>query len=404
MSLHPSDISILDYTYELPPDRIANFPDQKRDGSKLLLYKDSQIIESKFHSIVEHLPNDTVLVFNDTKVITARIKFKNQQGQGIEVFCLGPAQNMKPQQALNSKGKVNWLCMVGHVKKWKEEALSLQKGDLQLKVKLLAKHEGDYEVLFTWSNEQIPFYEILEIFGELPIPPYLKRESTETDALRYQTVYAEHKGSVAAPTAGLHFTAEKLDELKKAGIDCLRLTLHVGAGTFKPVKAAKMEGHSMHAEWMHLKIEAIEAIQKVLMKRIVCVGTTSLRALESLYWMGLKAHYHRGITLESLEISQWDVYDLALSPITPAESLQALLNWMLARGMADLHCKTQIMIAPPYQLKMAKGLFTNFHQPQSTLLLLVAAVIGDDWRKVYAYALAHDFRFLSYGDSSLLLK
>ena len=380
MPAHPSNISILDYTYDLPNERIANFPDKERDGSKLLVYKNSQIIESRFHSMMDHLPKDAVLIFNDTKVVTARLIFRNQQQQNIEVFCLGPAERLDPLHALNAKGTVNWMCMIGHLRKWKDDTLFLENGSIRLAVKLVAKQENDCEVLFSWQPEHLHFFEILEQFGALPIPPYLKRDSTETDKLRYQTVYAQHKGSVAAPTAGLHFTKQNLDELQRAGIESLRLTLHVGAGTFKPVKASKMVGHAMHAEWMHLRVRSIEAIQKLASKSIICVGTTSLRAIETLYWMGLKAYYHPALGIEELEISQWDVYDKALVPLSVDQSLTALINWLRERELEELYCKTQILIAPPYQLKIAKGLFTNFHQPQSTLLLLVAAVIGDDWR------------------------
>lgn len=403
--LHPKDISILDYTYHLPNEKIASFPSQNREGSKLLISKNGHISESRFVKIKEFLPENTTFIFNDTKVISARLNFLNSSGQSIEIFCLSPAEShQNPELAMASKGNVKWKCLVGQVKKWKENKLTLASNGVELNAKMGDRYQDEFEIEFSWTPSELHFYEVIEQMGQVPIPPYLKRESTKTDEERYQTVYANHKGSVAAPTAGLHFTQELLNDLKQSEIKCIYITLHVGAGTFKPVKSQSMDGHSMHSEWMNIEIETIEHIRKQLRNNIICVGTTSLRAIESLYWMGLKAFHQPQQNLEALEISQWDAYDLKLPEISSEESLNALINWMKKRDLNKLSCLTQILIAPPYQLKIAKGIVTNFHQPQSTLLLLVAAVVGSGWQKIYDYALTHDFRFLSYGDSSLLLK
>ena len=404
MTQRAEDISIKDYVYDLPPEKIAAVPNAERSDSKLLFYNAGTISDYRFTSLPTLLPKNAVLLFNDTKVITARLFFRNEKGQQIEVFCLSPTVHVDPQEALGSKGSVEWLCMVGGLKKWKEPLLRIQKGEVTLAVKRLGERDGAYVLGFEWMPNDMRFYDILNHFGALPIPPYLNRESDAQDSKRYQTVYADKEGSVAAPTAGLHFTESVLDDLKSQGIGMIRLTLHVGAGTFKPVKAERMEGHHMHAEWMHVGLSELDKIKEGLTHGLICVGTTSLRALESIYWMGLKCYYEKDIVLRDLEIKQWDVYKIKGALITPEESVEALRIWLLNRGMQALACETQILIAPPYQLKMARGLITNFHQPQSTLLLLVAAVIGEDWRKVYTHALEHDFKFLSYGDSSLLLK
>jgi S-adenosylmethionine:tRNA ribosyltransferase-isomerase len=403
--LHPKGISILDYTYLLPNEKIASFPSQNREESKLLISNGGQISESRFVKIKDFLLENSTLIFNDTKVISARLNFLNTSGQDIEIFCLSPAESHQdPELAMISKGIVKWKCLVGHAKKWKEEKLTLFLNSVELNAKICNRNHDEFEIEFSWSPSELHFYEVIEQMGQLPIPPYLKRESTKLDEERYQTVYSSHKGSVAAPTAGLHFTKEILDDLKQSGIESIYITLHVGAGTFKPVKSESMDDHAMHSEWMNIELKTIENIQSQLQGNIICVGTTSLRAIESLYWMGLKAFHQPELNLEELEISQWDAYDLNLAEISNEESLTALIAWMKNRDLDKLSCLTQILIAPPYQLKIAKGLVTNFHQPQSTLLLLVAAVVGFDWQKIYDYALTHDFRFLSYGDSSLLLK
>ncbi len=401
---HPSKISIKDYTYQLPSEKIANFPLEKREDSKLLIYQNASITESRFDQIEKILPQNSVLIFNNTKVVTARLYFETAQKHQIEVFCLSPANGIEPSTAMQMQGNLHYLCLVGNLKKWKEETLTSVKNDIKLQVKIIRKNEADFELAFSWSPENLHFSEILSVFGELPIPPYLNRKSNALDAERYQTVYAAQKGSVAAPTAGLHFTPSLLKKIQSKGINAIQLTLHVSAGTFKPVKSAQMDGHTMHAEWMNLSLESITLILEVINKTIICVGTTSLRALESLYWMGLKVFYQPTLKIADIRIKQWDVYDLKLKEISTQESLTALIKWMKKNKLDHLCCETQILIAPPYKLKLAKGILTNFHQPESTLLLLVAAIVGDEWKSIYNYALQNEFRFLSYGDASLLLK
>jgi S-adenosylmethionine:tRNA ribosyltransferase-isomerase len=402
---HPHNISISDFTYDLPVEKIAAFPNAQRDASKLLVYRKGQIQESVFKKLGEFLPAQSLLVFNDTRVVSARLGFKNGKGQAIEVFCLGPAPaGTDPSAAMATKTKVRWLCLVGNLKQWREKELVLEKEEIVLKATIVSKHSTDLELEFSWEPEELSFSEVIEALGEVPIPPYLKRASSELDKERYQTVYAHHDGSVAAPTAGLHFTGELLDGLKRSGVETLLITLHVGAGTFKPVKSETLSGHDMHAEWIDLDLETIEMIRSRLSHPVIPVGTTSLRALESLYWMGVKAFHHPHATIQELEIGQWEVYKLNESAPDAEQSLDAMLDWMRRNGLNKLACSTRILIAPPYELKLAKGIITNFHQPQSTLLLIIAAVAGAEWKTIYNYALEHDFRFLSYGDSSLLLK
>jgi S-adenosylmethionine:tRNA ribosyltransferase-isomerase len=302
-----------------------------------------------------------------------------------------------------TKGSVKWKCLVGNLKKWKDEFLVLNHEDIELKSKILEKTESYVNIEFHWNNIEFSFAEVLNRVGEIPIPPYLKRETTETDLKRYQTVYAQYKGSVAAPTAGLHFTEAILNELKSANIQQLQVTLHVGAGTFMPVKSEKIGDHIMHAEWIDVDIETIERVLKNCQSPIIPVGTTSFRTVETLYWMGLKAFLNPNSTIQQLEVKQWDAYQLSENEILAEQSLESLLSWMKINNLKKLVCKTQILIAPPYQLKIAKGIITNFHQPKSTLLLLISAIVGNDWKTIYEYALQNNYRFLSYGDSSLLL-
>lgn len=403
--MHPSEIPITDYTYELPEDRIAVFPLPNRDASKLLVYNNGQLVETVFHQLPATLPPDSVLVFNNTRVIQARLIFQTPEGHLVEVFCLEPATgSLQEATGSSASGKARWNCLVGNLRRWKEKQLSMEVEGIRLSVELVKRNTSDYDVEFSWQPAELNFFEIMERLGNLPIPPYLNRASTPTDNERYQTVYASRQGSVAAPTAGLHFTQNLLQELATKNIPQVQLTLHVGAGTFKPVKSDTMAGHHMHSENMLLPIKTIEQIKALLDKKIICVGTTSLRALESLYWMGLKISLNPGIALNELEIKQWEVYDYPPDLPGAQHCLAALLSWMHRHNLDTLNCRTSILIAPPYSLKIAKGLITNFHQPQSTLLLLVAAVAGPDWKKIYEYALQHGFRFLSYGDSSLLLK
>ncbi len=403
--MHPSELAIADFTYDLPDERIAKYPLAKRDASKLLVYKNEQISETIFSQLPTELPNNTLLVFNETRVISARLFFENRNKKRIEVFCLEPADALlTPYQGLTYTARVQWKCMVGHLKSWKEEELLLNVQGLELRAKKVGRAGALVIIEFNWQPADLSFAEVLQKCGQLPIPPYLNRATEQSDLQHYQTVYNKKDGSVAAPTAGLHFTAEVFSKLNEKQIELAQLVLHVGAGTFQPVKSEKIAGHEMHAEYLEVTRDLVQRLCGNESRKIISVGTTSLRSLESLYWMGCKAYRNKGASLSDLEVEQWDAYDEHLSGISKSTALQSLLDWMDEKNLSTLICKTRILIAPPYQLKIAGGLITNFHQPQSTLLLLIAAVLGPQWRTIYEYALAHNFRFLSYGDSSLLLK
>lgn len=405
MNKHPSLIEISDYTYDLPSEKIANYPLESRDASKLLIYKNNTITENVFKNVDEFLEEESVLIFNNTRVVQARLNFQNSKQQNIEVFCLEPFQaHLDITQAMLSTQKVLWKCLVGNLKKWRDEELTLVLENISLNVKLIEKRPEDVVVEFSWHPKELSFAEVLERTGAMPIPPYLKRKSEKLDATRYQTIYAKKNGSVAAPTAGLHFTPAVYEKLKQKKIQSLYVTLHVGAGTFKPVKSATLATHDMHAEWIDVSKETIEALLKNPKKKKIAVGTTSLRTIESLYWLGVKVFYNEKILTEQLELGQWEPYEAYDTELTVAESLTALLKWMNKNLLEKLICKTSILLAPPYQLKVADGIITNFHQPQSTLLLLIGCIVGLEWKNIYNYALANNFRFLSYGDSSLLLK
>ena len=398
---HPKDISILDYTYSLPDAQIAKYPLPERDASKLLVYKNGAITEIIYKDLASHLPADTMLVFNNTKVVEARLLFTKTTGGVIEIFCLEPDnQYADITTAMLQKGRVFWKCLVGGAKKWKSEPLvksiALEGRELHLTATMVERLNDYFLIEFSWDDTLLSFAEILHLAGLIPLPPYLNRTADESDKTTYQTIYARHDGSVAAPTAGLHFTETLFKSFAAKGITHSFVTLHVGAGTFKPVSAATMNEHEMHAEFIDVSIEFIESI--LTDKTIIPVGTTSLRTLESLYWLGVKAISNN----TGLELFQWDAYELP-QDIKKEEALLGLINWMKNNNSNRLITKTQLLIAPGYQLRIAKGLVTNFHQPQSTLLLLVAAIIGNDWRKVYNYALENNFRFLSYGDGCLLL-
>lgn len=407
MTTTPQQIAITDYTYELPNDRIAHFPLPERDASKLLVYRNGQITESIYQQIAGELPEGCVLVFNNTKVINARMVFTKPTGGAIEIFCLEPAGAITEYTTvMNQKGSAAWQCLIGGIGKWKggplEKRLQVQGQTVLLQARLAAKLPDAWEVQFSWEPAHLSFAEIILAAGDVPLPPYIKRSATLTDDERYQTIFAQWEGSVAAPTAGLHFTEGIFEKLAQRNIDRAFVTLHVGAGTFKPVKAATMQEHIMHAEWIDVPASTIASLMTALHRGIVAVGTTSLRTLESLYWMGAKVWLQPD--LPQLQLQQWDVYQAPLNTAAPSpeEALTALLHWLQRNHLDRLFTQTQLLIAPGYTFKMVKGLVTNFHQPQSTLLLLVAAAIGDDWRKVYQYALENDFRFLSYGDGSLL--
>lgn len=408
MKEDPKHIRISKFNYPLPDERIAKFPLPVRDQSKLLLYRHGEVTEDIFTSLPDYLPANSLMIFNNTKVIQARLHFHKETGALIEVFCLEPVQPNDYALNFQQTEHAAWLCMIGNLKKWKEGALKREitvKGKpLTLTAERGACHGTSHWVDFRWNNPEITFADILEVFGELPIPPYLNRETQESDKETYQTVYSKIKGSVAAPTAGLHFTPRVLDALREKGVALEELTLHVGAGTFKPVKSEEIEGHEMHTEYISVNRSTLEKLVAHEGKAIA-VGTTSVRTLESLYHIGVTLLHNPNATEEDLHVKQWQPYETALeTAATPAvDALQAIIAYLDRHHMETLHSSTQIIIAPGYEYRIVKAMVTNFHQPQSTLLLLVSAFLHGDWRKIYDYALAHDFRFLSYGDSSLLI-
>lgn len=408
MKEDPKHIRISEFNYPLPDERIAKFPLPVRDQSKLLLYRHGEVTEDIFTSLPDYLPANSLMIFNNTKVIQARLHFHKETGALIEVFCLEPIQPNDYALNFQQTEHAAWLCMIGNLKKWKEGALKREitvKGKpLTLTAERGACHGTSHWVDFRWNNPEITFADILEVFGELPIPPYLNRETQESDKETYQTVYSKIKGSVAAPTAGLHFTPRVLDALREKGVALEELTLHVGAGTFKPVKSEEIEGHEMHTEYISVNRSTLEKLVAHEGKAIA-VGTTSVRTLESLYHIGVTLLHNPNATEEDLHVKQWQPYETALeTAATPAvDTLQAIIAYLDRHHMETLHSSTQIIIAPGYEYRIVKAMVTNFHQPQSTLLLLVSAFLHGDWRKIYDYALAHDFRFLSYGDSSLLI-
>lgn len=418
-------IKISDYNYDLPDERIAKFPIAQRDHSKLLVYKHGEVSDDVFHHLPTYLPQGALMIFNNTKVIQARLHFRKETGALIEVFLMEPAEPTDYELMFQTTGHCSWLCMIGNLKKWKEGSLkrdfeikgnkltlsaTMRRGDTlgSEAQEMVAKGGGtNYWVDFDWDNNKVSFAEILEAVGELPIPPYLNRKTEESDKTTYQTVYSKIKGSVAAPTAGLHFTDAVLKDLDAHGIDREEVTLHVGAGTFKPVKSLEIEGHQMHTEYIVVHRRSLEKLIKHEC-RVIAVGTTSVRTIESLYYMGVHLLKHPEANEEDLHVNQWDPYELSedgnlVDGITPMQAIQAIIDYLDRNGLEALHSSTQIIIAPGYQYKIVKMLVTNFHQPQSTLLLLVSAFLKGDWKKVYDYALSHDFRFLSYGDSSLLI-
>lgn len=399
--IHPKHISILEYTYDLPAERIALHPLAERDSSKLLVNKSGQIKEAVYKNIDQYLPAGSLLIFNNTRVINARILFPKEIGGVIEIFLLEP-YNADHATALSATGKTSWKCMIGGASKWKEKSLKLKIKNAELTASRIEKLTDAYVVEFAWTPGELSFAEVLEHAGEIPLPPYIKRKPENEDRSRYQTIYAKDEGSVAAPTAGLHFTKDILDRLAEKNIQKDFVTLHVGAGTFRPVKAARMEDHEMHAEWIEVNTGMIGRLLNKVEEPVIAVGTTSLRTLESIYWMGVKIMLQPGI--KQLQLTQWEVYEepLASTAISAKEALTSLLNWLQENRQEKLFTQSQILIAPGYCFKIADGIITNFHQPQSTLLLLVAAAVGNDWRKIYTYALQNDFRFLSYGDGSLL--
>lgn len=405
----PRKLSIRDFNYELPDERIARYPLPERDRSKLLVWKDGSATERVFRELPALLEADDLLVFNDTRVIRARLLFRKPTGSVIEILCLEPNDLTDPALSFARHGGCEWVAMVGNKKRWKEpfQEMKLEgtHGTFILKARLAGK-KGDAEIIaFEW-DERYSFSEVIEWAGKIPLPPYLDREAEEEDTVRYQTVYARQDGSVAAPTAGLHFTPEVFDALHAKGIQTGFVTLHVGAGTFRPVKAEHMKDHVMHEERIFVNRKLIEQLLHVTGRhRVIPVGTTSLRTVESLYWFGRKLKLKGDAGIKELNITQWEPYESTSGPdVSAAESLQAILEWMKTTNMLQFTGVTQLMIAPGYEFRLADALVTNFHQPGSTLLLLVAALVGSDWKKMYDYALKHDFRFLSYGDSSILFR
>lgn len=403
--MDPRHIHISDYNYQLPDERIAKFPLPQRDTSKLLVYRHGTITDDNFFNLPDYLPHGALMVFNNTKVIQARMHFRKDTGALIEVFLLEPFLPHDYEQMFQSHVSCSWICLVGNAKKWKEGQLvqSLDINGLHVNLSATRQRNPKGELIhFEWDNTAISFAEIIDAAGELPIPPYLNRKTQESDKTTYQTVYSKIKGSVAAPTAGLHFTDNVLRSLDNNGITREEVTLHVGAGTFKPVKSEEIEGHEMHTEYICVRKSTLEKLLQHNCQAIA-VGTTSVRTLESLYYMGVKAYQNPDITEDELHIDQWMPYGSNPQPLSAQQAVSSLLSYMERHSLPSLHSSTQIIIAPGYDYKIVKMLITNFHQPQSTLLLLVSAFVHGDWKTIYSHALANNYRFLSYGDSSLLI-
>ena len=408
--MHPKELRISDFTYDLPEKKIAQKPLQERDASKLLIYKNGTISEDIYRNLASHIPTDSLIVFNQTKVIHARLIFQKTTGGIIEIFCLEPHSSYPDiTTAMVQKKSVLWKCMVGGASKWKD-GIVLEKiiGSNTLSAQIEERNTDGFVIQLSWDNEEMSFAEVLNLYGAVPLPPYMNRNAEEDDGLRYQTIFAKEEGSVAAPTAGLHFTNEILDSLVDKNIATQSVTLHVGAGTFQPVKTELINDHQMHAEWIEVSLETIEQLIASTEKNIIAVGTTSLRTIESLYWIGVKLLNGILPDFKHIAVTQWEPYELSSLSLSKGKSvdtqhaLNVIRDWMLQNRQEKIITKTQIMIAPGYQFRVINALITNFHQPQSTLLLLIAAMIGEDWKQVYQYALENDYRFLSYGDGSLL--
>jgi S-adenosylmethionine:tRNA ribosyltransferase-isomerase len=423
------NINIADFDYRLPDERIAKYPLAKRDSSKLLIYRHGEIREERFDRLPDCLPEKSLLVFNNTRVIQARLLFRKATGAQIEIFCLEPADPTDYALNFQQTKQCSWVCLIGNLKKWKEGILqqTIQINDdfIVFSAERKATNGHTCLITFSWDHPTCTFADILDAAGRLPIPPYLHRETEQSDLQTYQTVYSKIKGSVAAPTAGLHFTPEVLTALKKKDIGLEEITLHVGAGTFRPVQTETIGEHTMHIEYFAVHRHTIQRLLDNL-GQIIAVGTTSVRTLESLYYIGTTLAENPDATTQELTVKQWlpyetkhdsiigvcrgrksstpVPYETKHNAITPAESLRQILDYMERKRLDQLVSATQIMIVPGYTFRMIQGMITNFHQPQSTLLLLVSAFVEGDWKNIYNYALEHDFRFLSYGDSSLLLK
>jgi S-adenosylmethionine:tRNA ribosyltransferase-isomerase len=402
----PKKLSIANFDYPLPESRIAAYPTAKRHDSRLLIYENGRISEDIFRNIQTHLPSHSLMVLNNTRVVEARIIFNKPTGARIEIFCLEPGDEYPDvTTALSQYGSVTWKCMVGRASSWQPQSTLKKKLDEHhtLYAKIISKESDHFVVQLTWATEDISFAEILHLAGSTPLPPYIKRKPETSDLERYQTVYAHQPGSVAAPTAGLHFTPEVMTDLEASSIQSDYVTLHVGGGTFKPVKSDRMSSHDMHAEFIEVKKSLLEKLSSGKNIPVIAVGTTTLRTLESLYWIGVKIYNNKNISSEDLHVQQWEPYENAVD-VSLIQSLRSLIEWMDGRKETTLITKTSLLIAPSYRFRVADILITNFHQPRSTLLLLVAAFIGDDWKSAYTYALENNFRFLSYGDSCLLFR
>jgi S-adenosylmethionine:tRNA ribosyltransferase-isomerase len=405
MNLQRQNIRISDYDYGLPNERIAGYALEQRDQSKLLVYRNGLISDHHFVNIARHLPENSTVVLNDTRVIEARLLFQKSTGGIIEIFCLEPF-NSSIETSLLSHATTQWLCLIGGASKWKagqllQKIVMIADEAVTLTAKYISKLEDSFIIEFSWEPQQFPFAEILHAAGAIPLPPYIKRQAIAADKERYQTIFAREEGSVAAPTAALHFTENVFEDLKAKQIDVGFVTLHVGAGTFKPVKTETITEHQMHREPFTVSIDLLKKL--ITSKQIIAVGTTSLRTLETLHWLGVKQA--NGLVNGEWKLNQWEAYELQerFGKISNVQSLQSLVDYLEENKQEELHCETSLLIVPGYQFNIPSALITNFHQPQSTLLLLIAAFIGEDWKKVYRHALDNDYRFLSYGDSSLLM-
>lgn len=397
-------IRIEDYNYSLPEERIAKYPLERRDSSKLLMYKDGEVSDYTFTSLPDILPDDSLMVFNDTKVVPARLHFQRESGAHIEIFCLEPVMPEEYVSMFAVNDRCRWKCIVGNVKRWKNDLLSLSNPlndnrvrEMNLKARLVERLGETSIVEFTWDNGA-PFSNVLETCGSIPIPPYLNRGTEDIDLERYQTLYARYRGSVAAPTAGLHFTPEVLESIRSKNISTDTVCLHVGAGTFLPVKSSLVSEHTMHREPFVVTLEFMERLLAAK-RRVIAVGTTSVRTLESLYYIGVSCIE----TGSPCDVGQWDPYSREYK-YSVEEALTAIVDYLKDNGLRELKAGTRIIIVPGFRFRVVDVLVTNFHQPQSTLLLLISAFVGGDWKKIYDYALGHDFRFLSYGDSSVLFR
>lgn len=401
MRIDANKILIDEYSYDLPDSRIAEFPVENRGNSRLLIYENAKITDAVFNELPNHIPGEATLILNNTRVIPARIFFTKATGGLIEIFCLEPYQSSM-DAALQKNESVVWKCMIGGASKWKHgqvlmKEIEIEGNKISFYAKWISKDDESFIIEFSWTPSHYFFAQLLSAAGAIPLPPYIKRSAEGMDTERYQTIFGKPQGSVAAPTAALHFTHNVFDKLSKKNISYDYVTLHVGAGTFKPVKSETIAGHCMHGEVFYISKKTIQLILQS--KKIIATGTTSLRTLESIHWLGIKLI--NGLIENEWELGQWEAYELDDS-INYKTSLLAIINWMDQQQLTQINCRTSLLIVPGYSFKISCGLITNFHQPQSTLLLLIAAFIGKDWKKIYNHALKNGYQFLSYGDSSLL--